>query len=232
MSNKKANSNNSASYLENINKIIADEYGFINSVNNEVPVDKNNNPIPLYTYPAIEYLNSLDFTGKKIFEFGSGQSTLYWLGQGADVVSVENNQKWVDKLSPVLKNFPNHQYIFADKADDYINSVNKFADCYFDLIIIDGIFSRYLCAKNSISKIKKDGLVILDNSDWYPNTAKFLKENLDFIQVDFYGLRPSRPEAAVTSLFFSRSCNLKNKTTRQPNYALGGKQKHSSLDGD
>ncbi len=230
--NLNINLSDNSFYLENINKIIANEYGFTNSIEAGIPLDKNNNPIPLYTYPAIEYLGSFDFTNKKIFEFGSGQSTLYWLGQGGDVVSVEHNQDWVDKLSPVLGSFTNHQYIFANQQDVYINSISKFPDGYFDLIIIDGTFSRYLCAKNIITKIKKDGLVILDNSDWYPNTAKFLKENLDFIQVDFYGFRPSKSETAVTSLFFSREFNFKNKSDRQPNYALGGKIKHSNLDGE
>ncbi len=220
------------SYLANINQIIAKEYGFTNSADAGIPLDKNNNPIPLYTYPAIEYLSSFDFTNKKIFEFGSGQSTLYWLEQGADVVSVENSVKWVEKLSKPLKSFSNHQYIFAGRQNEYVNSILKFPDFHFDVIIIDGIFSRYLCAKNVINRIRKDGLVILDNSDWYPNAAKFLKKNLDFIQVDFYGLRPSRPEAAVTSLFFSRKFNFKNKFDRQPNYAIGGKIKHSNLDGE
>ncbi len=218
-------------YLEKVSKIIADEYGFSNAAIAGIPLDKNNNPLPLYTYPAIEYLSSFDFTNKKIFEFGSGQSTLYWLGKGADVVSVENNLRWVEKLKPDLAGL-NHQYIFAQKADDYINSILKFPDFHFDLIIIDGVPSRYLCAKNVVAKIKKDGLVILDNSDWYPNTAKFLKESLDFIQVDFYGFRPSRPDAAVTSLFFSREFNFKNKSNRRPNYAIGGKIKHSNLDGE
>jgi len=227
--NLNINVSDPASHLEKINKIIANEYGFINSAIAGIPLDKNNNPLPLYTYPAIEYLASFDFINKKIFEFGSGQSTLYWLRNGGDVISVESNQKWIDKLSSDLID-SKHQYIFADKQNDYVNSILKFPDSYFDLIIIDGIFSRYLCAKNVVSKIKKDGLVILDNSDWYPNTAKFLKENLNFIQVDFYGLRPSRPEAAVTSLFFSREFDFKNKSERQPNYAIGGKIKHSNLD--
>jgi hypothetical protein len=218
--------------LDKINKIISDEYGFTSSVSAGFPLDKDNNPIPLYTYPAIEYLNSLDVANKNIFEFGSGQSTLYWLKNACNVASVENNQIWVDKLKPQLINFNNHQYIFADKKDAYINSILEFPDYYFDLIIIDGVFSRYLCAKNVIKKIKKDGLVILDNSDWYPNTARFLKDNLDFIQVDFYGFRPAKPEAAVTSMFFSRNFNWQNKTNRQPNYAIGGKIKHSSLDGE
>jgi len=223
---------NGLKYLRNINQIISDEYGFVKSADAGIPLDKNNNPIPLYTYPAIEYLISLDFVIKKIFEFGSGQSTIYWLSQNSEVVSVENNLKWVEKLATFLKEFPNHQYIFADKVDDYIGSILKFPDHHFDLIIIDGFFSRYLCAKNVISKIKKDGLVILDNSDWYPNTAKFLNESLNFIQIDFYGFRPSKQEAAVTSLFFSREFNFQNKFDRRPNYAIGGKIKHSTLDNE
>ncbi len=217
-------------YLEKITQIIATEYGFSNSESAGIPLDKNNLPIPLYTYPAIEYLNSFDFTTKKIFEFGSGQSTLYWLEKGCEVFSVESSSCWIDKLSPALKNFATHQYFFAKASNEYVESILRFPDFYFDLIVIDGVFSRYLCAKNAINKIKKGGLVILDNSDWYPNTARFLKENLDFIQVDFYGFRPSKPEAAVTSMFFSREFNWKTKSARQPNYAIGGKIKHSSLD--
>ncbi|MCE3254850.1 MAG: hypothetical protein K0R25_344 [Rickettsiaceae bacterium] len=222
--------NSDDSPLEKISKIISEEYGFSNSIQAKIPVDKNNEPLPLYTYPAIEYLSSINFSSRKIFEFGSGQSTLFWLGKGAEVTSVEHDKKWIENLKEPLKKFPNHQLISAFAQDDYADSIKQYPDNNFDLIVIDGAFSRYLCAKNSISKVKKDGLVILDNSDWYPNTAKFLKENLDFIQVDFYGLRPSKPEAAVTSLFFSRDFNWKCGGDRQPNYAVGGKIKHSTLD--
>lgn len=224
---------NSEIYLQKIGKIIAEDYGFAKAAEVGFPVDKNGNALPLYTYPAIEYLSSLDFENKKIFEFGSGQSTLYWLGSGANVTSVESDEKWVKKLSEDLEKFKNHhQYIYEKTDDGYINSILKFPDSYFDVIVIDGIPSRYLCAKNVISKVKKDGMVILDNSDWYPRTAAFLKENLNFIQVDFYGLRPSRDNAAVTSIFFSRESNFKTKSGKQPEYAIGGKEKNSSKDSD
>ena len=222
--------NENSNHLENISRIIANDYGFANSVRADIPLDHNCQPIPLYTYPVIEYLNSLDFAGKNIFEFGSGQSTLYWLGQGANVASVEHNQDWMDKISSSLKSTSNHQYFFAKQQDDYVNSILKFPDFYFDMIVIDGSFSRYLCAQNVISKIRKDGLIILDNSDWYPNSAQFLRENLNFIEIDFYGFRPSKPEAAVTSMFFSREFKLRCKGARQPNYAMGGKINHSNLD--
>ncbi|MFT6077672.1 MAG: hypothetical protein ACJATU_000882, partial [Rickettsiales bacterium] len=38
------------------------------------------------------------------------------------------------------------------------------------------------------------------------------------------------PNSAVTSIFFSRESNLKSKSNRQPNHAIGGKIKHSKLD--
>ena len=212
--------------LKIINQIIFDQYGFANSEIAEKPVDKEGNPLAMYTYAALEYLNSLDFSGKSIFEFGSGSSTLYWMGKGALVTSVENNEKWFDKI----KNLEGNNAIFAKTSPEYVDSILKFDD--FDVIIIDGIFSRYLCAKNAIKKIKDDGLIILDNSDWYPNTAKLIKESLDWIQVDFYGIRPTKADTSVTSLFFSRKSNLKSKTGRQPNLALGGKNKHSKLDCD
>jgi hypothetical protein len=217
-------------YLDNVINIITNDYGFANSVKVNKPVNKDNNPIPLYTYPAIEYLNQFDFNDKKIFEFGSGNSTLYWLEQGADVTSVEHNNNWVNILSPNLNFFSNHQYIVTNIKDEYVNSILRFANHDFDLIIIDGVFSRYLCAKNVLTKIKGNGIIILDNSDWYPNTANFLKENLGFIQVDFYGFRACKPKTAVTSLFLSRNFDWKCRENRQPNYAIGGKIKHSQLD--
>jgi hypothetical protein len=205
---------------------ILEEYGTLESFLRQSPCDQNHNPLPLYTYSAIEYLNSLDFSTKSIFEFGSGSSTLYWLGKGAHVTSVENSEKWFEKIN----NLSGNVAIYAKHKKEYVNSVLGCEN--FDVIIIDGIFSRYLCAKNAIKKIKEDGLIILDNSDWYPNTAKLIKESLDFIQVDFYGIRPTKPDTSVTSLFFSRKSNLINKTGRQPNQAIGGKDKHSKLDFD
>ena len=226
----KINLTDKSNYLNIVTNIIANDYGFQNSLDADIPLDKDHQPLPLYTYPAIEYLNSLNFNHKRIFEFGSGNSTIYWLKNGANVISVEHNQDWIDRVSSSLKNFNNHQYIFANQQEQYINSILQFDDYYFDLIIIDGTFNRYLCAENILTKIKQNGLVILDNSDWYPNSAKFLKENLNFLQIDFYGFRPAKSNTSVTSLFFSREFNYQSKTQKQPSYAIGGKIKHSNND--
>ena len=52
----------------------------------------------------------------------------------------------------------------------------------FDVIIIDGE-NRFECAVESINKLKEDGFIILDNSDWLPETSKLLREN-DLIEIN------------------------------------------------
>lgn len=52
--------------------------------------------IPWYTYLAIEYLSHLDLTGFRVFEFGSGNSTIWWGRRSNFVQAVENNSLWYD----------------------------------------------------------------------------------------------------------------------------------------
>ena len=69
----------------------------------------------------------------------------------------------------------------------------------FDIIVIDGT-ERYKSAKATINKLVDKGIIILDNADWYPNTAKMLR-NEGFKQIDFYGFSPMNSFPECTSLF-------------------------------
>ena len=46
---------------------LAFDYNQLGSMKKKNCLDKNNNPIPWYTYPAIEYLQNLDFAKKGFF---------------------------------------------------------------------------------------------------------------------------------------------------------------------
>src|SRR5688572_10403591 len=48
-------------------------------------------PIPWYTYPAIEFIRQLDFSQSTVFEYGSGNSTMFWAASAARVISVEED---------------------------------------------------------------------------------------------------------------------------------------------
>jgi hypothetical protein len=63
--------------------------------------------------------------------------------------------------------------------------------------------------------LKPGGLVILDNSDWLPESARLLRE-YGLLQVDMTGFAPICAHVQTTSLFFDRSFNVPPRTGRQP----------------
>ena len=56
--------------------ILARRYGQFETMKKWSCLDREGRPIPWYTYPAIEYLASLDLSGMKVLEYGSGNSSL------------------------------------------------------------------------------------------------------------------------------------------------------------
>jgi len=150
-----------------------------------------NNKMPWLAFDAIDFLSGLDLQGKKIFEYGSGGSTLYWLSKGAHCVSIEHDPEWHLRIKPSLYNgkridyrlikpvyvntYPfdpaNPDYFSSGSPEfknfsfrDYVEQIDKFPEGYFDLVLIDGR-SRPACIKHSINKIKTGGILILDNAD-------------------------------------------------------------------
>lgn len=93
----------------------------------------------------------------------------------------------------------------------------------FDIIIIDGIF-RNLCAKEVSSLLNVESsegaMVVLDNADWHQNTAKFLRNEVGLIEVDFHGFSPINDYTLTTSIFLSRNFCFKYSGGISPHYSL------------
>jgi hypothetical protein len=201
-------------------RILASEYGQYKTIKTWDCVDKHQNKIPWYTYPAIEYLNNLDFSNKVIFEYGSGNSSSYWSKKSKLVISVEHDKEWYKKVKSTLNN--NQQLLLSKDNTEYENSIlNKSQK--FDVIIIDGI-RRPECSKVIVSALNKDSeegfMVILDNSDWYQETSKFLREELNLIEVDFHGFGPINNYTWTTSIFLSRNFKFNPINNIQPNFSI------------
>ncbi len=62
-------------------------------------------------------------------------------------------------------------------------------------------------------------MIILDNSDWYKNTAKLLRDKLDLIEVDFHGFGPINNYTWTTSIFFSRNFRFSPINDIQPHFS-------------
>ena len=204
--------------------ILSKIYGQYKSIKNSSSINERGEPIPWYTYPAIEFLNQFDFSDKKVFEFGLGNSSLYWSERCLSLISIEHDQDWFNKIK---NNIRSNQRLFLRKnKDEYVKSINEL-ESEFDIIIIDGGY-RQDCAKEVKKKLNREsGIVILDNSDWYAETAKFLRDSLNMIQIDFHGFGPINSYTWTTSLFLTRGVMMNPKNKIQPAYSLSAlRHKH------
>jgi hypothetical protein len=196
--------------------ILGFDFGQVRSAQRGSPINREGQPIPWYTYPAIEYINRLDFREKKIFEYGSGNSTLYWAQRCKRLASVEDDHDWFKQISSKLPSKVHYQ--FLPEREDYVHSIQLIND-NFDVVIIDGSY-RYECVQEAIKKISENAVILLDNSDWYPEAAKVLRD-ANLIQIDMAGFGPINNYTWTTSFFLTRAFRFKAEGGRQPGHGVG-----------
>lgn len=188
-------------------KILAFKYGQYKSAKTKRPVDANGDVIPWYTYSAIEFLAQFDYSADTVFEYGVGNSSLFWAIRAKEVISVEDNEEWINRIKKNI--LPNQRIVTAKDKDQYIHSIET-QNRLFDIVVIDGKY-RYEAAKMSCKYLREKGFIILDNSDWYPNTCAYLRK-IGLHQIDFYGFGPVNGYTWCTSLFFEKALNKKRHT--------------------
>ncbi len=210
-------------FLASCVNILRNEYGFLESLRRGSAVDRDGAELPLYTYGAIEYLVQFDFSAKRVFEFGAGGSTLFWMRRAREVISVESDQQWCEKLEPKLAG--NARLLFA-QGDDFPCSIGRVSGD-FDVIVVDGAGYRYDCAAQAVGRLASGGIIILDNADWHPSTAAMLKGK-GLLQVDMTGFKPCYSHTSTTSIFFDRRFDFPTIADRQPGYGVGAKHIHSA----
>jgi hypothetical protein len=181
-------------------KKLALNYGQWRTIRDWSSVDKSGVPIPWYTYPATEFLSHLDLSSFKVFEYGSGNSTLWWAERSKQVTSVEDDELWYEKIKLLLKS-QNVEYCLEKNPQKYFTMATN----DFEVLIVDGKYRRECL--NHIVNLKKWGggcvMLIFDNSDWYPNTVRFLQEKLGWMQIDFHGFGPINNYTWTTSIFMN-----------------------------
>jgi hypothetical protein len=176
--------------------ILAQSHGHAQTLEAKLPIAADGSPLPWYTYPAIEYCNQLDASGLNIFEYGSGNSSLYWARKGAKVWCVEHDPAWYENMR--IKSAQLCDISLRNSTDTYASAIAE-VGLTFDIVIIDGVW-RNQSAAAAIAHLQKDGLIILDNSDWYTDVAQFLRSH-DLFQVDFSGFGPVNNYCWTTSIF-------------------------------
>jgi hypothetical protein len=218
-------------------KILLSDHKYFASVKNGEYLDKEGNYVPWFTFPAIEAIKNWDLSNKRVFEFGSGYSTLFWAARAKEVISIEHHPVWHEKISKLAP--LNALIILAQitqKSDEYHPSsqtreqFRRYTEAIsdlgtFDIVVVDGYARsrvRYQCAQAALPQLNASGLVILDNSDWLPATAMFLRQ-AGLIEVDLSGPVPGNEHCQTTSFFFTREFDFQPVGKRQPIAPVGGK---------
>jgi predicted O-methyltransferase YrrM len=172
-------------------------------------VDKNGAPLPWYTYGCIHFLQNLDFGGRRVLEFGGGQSTLWWAKRAAEVLSLEENPVWRERISKQLPANAKMEHIEAKTAEICVRectaALARHDKPSYDIIVIDGPWRADLAAL-SIASLSKDGAIICDNAEGYGFFEAFKDSGLN--RVDFFGVQPGVFQPGSTSIYFPDGCFL------------------------
>lgn len=178
-----------------------EDIGYFKSRIAGLPVDKNSAPLPWLTYPAIYFLERKLKPDMRVFEYGSGNSTLWLSEHLAKVVSCEHNLIWYNTMKKKIPS--NVEYIYSELVYDgeYSKVVKRYQN-NFDIIVIDGR-DRVNCIKNSLGALKDNGIFIIDNSerDAYSEGFQYLLWN-GFKRIDFQGFGPINTCCWCTSFFY------------------------------
>lgn len=177
-------------------EILLGKLGYWRSVKEGKPVGPEGEALPWFTYPALAWLDMLDLSQARIFEYGSGWGTLHWAQRAAAVTAVEEKGDWAAKIRPLLPE--NAQLIGPATGREYVEAAR--AGAPWDVVIVDGIL-RKECAEVAAQVVRPGGLIILDNADWFVEAAAGLRGQ-GLTQVDFQGFGPCNRYTWTTSAFF------------------------------
>jgi hypothetical protein len=185
---------------------LLERIGWKQSAIEQIPLSPDGKPVPWFTYAATSFLSCRVKRNMRVFEYGSGNSTIWWSSAVDCVTACEHDSLWFNKTKASIPANVNLIYRELDENGAYCRAIE---DCegLFDIIVIDGR-DRVNCAKISVHKISSDGVFVWDNS----NRRKYqpgydLLHGAGFKRIDFHGIGPILAAPWSTSIFYrSRNC--------------------------
>lgn len=179
-----------------------------NVLSDKTPLDLE---IPWFSYAAIDFLEGFLKPNMKVFEYGSGGSTLFFAQRVKSVLSIEDNPEWYERVRRRLteKGVRNAAMILC--PFDFKNPVGFEASSYlralpaegFDVLVIDGSEEwsqvRPICFEAAEKRVNPGGIIVVDDSWRYPALRK--NHHAQRLRV-FQSVGPCRPGVTSTDIFF------------------------------
>lgn len=160
--------------------------------------DKDGNPIPWFTYPAIELLSGRARPDWRVLEFGAGMGTLWWSRKVGSVTAVEHSPEWARQVAAECD--ARILLTTEDSADAYMRPALGGAP--YDVVIVDGIF-RNECLNAAAGLIGPAGIIILDDAqriEYAPGVARLMDQG--YRMLPLHGPQPVSKHPGCTAIFY------------------------------
>jgi hypothetical protein len=155
--------------------------------------------MPWLTFDAIRAIEQKLGPGQRVFEYGSGHSTVYWSQQGVELYSVEDDAAWFAMVKDRLAGVPGTHLYFEQGMQDYVGRIDK-CPGIFDIVLVDGSF-RKDCMLAGMPKLKPGGLLVVDNTDWHWMQKVFPRMPDDWKVRNYPGCAPFIGHVSQTTIW-------------------------------
>jgi predicted O-methyltransferase YrrM len=175
--------------------------------------------VPWWTYDAIAAVTSWfadrHGTPARVFEYGSGASTLWLARRASEVHSVEHDRGFGEMMATELDQFDHVTLHIVEPAvserpvvasakeghhgldfADYVAAIDS-VDGDFDVVVVDGR-AREACLKAAQSRLAPGGIVVFDNSRRRRYREAIRASGM--LERRFAGLTPTLPYPEQTSI--------------------------------
>lgn len=134
---------------------------------------------PWIPFEAASAINQVALSTWRVWEIGSGYSTLWLADRVAHVVSIEAQKTWYDALNfRIDKEGISNVDLRFEWEGNRMASFAGISDGTLDLLFIDG-GPRGDCLVNGFSKVRSGGYIYLDNWD---NDAFWRQSDREFVE--------------------------------------------------
>lgn len=175
--------------------------GWLRSFDTGEPVDAEGRPVPWMVYPAVDFLAPRLRPDMKVFEYGAGNSTLWWAARVRELITCEHDRAWYEKVRVRVPANVTLHHVPLGPDGEYSRKVGSYPGA-FDIVVIDGR-DRVQCALHALPALKPDGVILWDDTyrveyqEGYDALAA-----AGFRKLGFVGLAPVFNQYGETGLFY------------------------------
>ena len=172
--------------------------------------------LPWMNFEVCQWLRNYLSGEMRLFEWGSGGSTLFFAKQVKEVISIEYDREYFEFVQQQLKGKENVELMLVlpqqsgdyksfspshigSYFDKYVNTIENYPDKSFDVIVVDGR-QRNECFKLALKKVKEDGIIVFDNFEREIYKKSQYHPGMSHLSIE--GLMPFNFVTGTTAIFY------------------------------